>query len=130
MKVTLPVKTKDEIKDGKRILAYSEKEFELDLSLNCQMRWESRFAEQAAREDLVSYSQRIKAALEQNKDNLTASFVISIFKAIYCYFDTDLTFSQFLKLFDFTSVDYTKRLVDKLKEVFQIIYDEASEKNS
>lgn len=135
MKITLPIKTKDEIKDGKRILEYGEKPFELDISLNCQMRWESKFPEQAAKEDLVSYTQRIHALLlelkeKDNLKNLTAPFVISILKTVYCYFDTDITFMQFLKLFDFSSNEHTERLIDKLKEVFEIISSEASEKNS
>mgnify|MGYP000986545756 CR=1 FL=1 len=131
MKITLPVKSKDEIKDGKRILVYGEKEFELDMSLNCQMRWESKFPEQAAKEDLISYTQRIHTLLETKKDlnKLTAPFIISMFKTIYCYFDTDLTFMQFLKLFDFSSVEHTEQLINKMKEVFDVVSSEASEKN-
>lgn len=132
MKITLPIKTKDEIKDGKRILVYGEKEFELDMSLNCQMRWESKFPAQAEKEDLISYTQRIHTALEtqKNLNKLTAPFMISMFKTIYCYFDTDLSFVQFLKLFDFSSPEYTGQLINKIKEVFEVISSEASEKNS
>lgn len=132
MKITLPIKTKDEIKDGKRILVYGEKEFELDMSLNCQMRWESKFPEQAEKEDLISYTQRIHTVLEtqKNLNKLTAPFMISMFKTIYCYFDTDLSFVQFLKLFDFSSLEYTGQLINKIKEVFEVISSEASEKNS
>lgn len=132
MKITLPIKTKDEIKDGKRILVYGEKEFELDMSLNCQMRWESKFPAQAEKEDLISYTQRIHTALETQKNfnKLTAPLMISMFKTIYCYFDTDLSFVQFLKLFDFSSPEYTEQLINKIKEVFEVISSEASEKNS
>ena len=124
MKVTLPIKTKDELKDGKRIVEYGEKTFELDLSLAAQMRWESRFYEQSAKEDLVSYTERIKEHKE-----LTMPVIISKLKTVYCYFDTDLTFLQFLKLFDFSNAEYTKKLVDKLTEVFEAINGEAVEKN-
>ena len=80
---------------------------------------------------MISYTQRIHTLLETKKDlnKLTAPFIISMFKTIYCYFDTDLTFMQFLKLFDFSSVEHTEQLINKMKEVFDVVSSEASEKN-
>ena len=126
MKVTLTVKTKDEIKNGKRVIEYADKEFELDLSLNCQMRWEKHFPAQAEKEDIILYTERVRAGLK--KDNLSAPLIISMFKAIYCYFDTAMTFQEFLAMFDFSSVEYVEKLVGQLKEVFEIVEAEAVEK--
>lgn len=125
MKVTLPVKIRDELKDGKRILEYSEKDFELDLSLAAQMRWEAKFPEQAQIEDLANYIMRIN----EQKD-LSTSVVLSKIKALYCCFDTDINFINFLKLFDFSSKEYIDKLTNKLTEIFEAIKNEAAEKNS
>lgn len=127
MKVILTVKTKDEIKNGKRIIEYTDKEFELDLSLNCQMRWEKHFPAQAEKEDIILYTERVRAGLK--KDSLSAPLIISMFKAIYCYFDTDMKFQEFLAMFDFSNATYVEKLVGQLKEVFEIVEAEAVEKN-
>ena len=94
MKVTLHTQTK-EIKDGKLIKIPGEFIADLDTTLVSQMRFESKFPEMAAREDLISYAQRIMAVKE-----LTVSKIISELKIVYCFFDTDKTFIEFLKMFD------------------------------
>jgi hypothetical protein len=127
MKVILTVKTKDEIKNGKRVIEYADKEFELDLSLNCQMRWEKHFPTQAEKEDILLYTERIRDLLK--RDSLSAPLIVSMFKAIYCYFDTAMKFQEFLAMFDFSSVEYVEKLVGQLKEVFEIVEAEAVEKN-
>ena len=58
MKVILTVKTKDEIKNGKRVIEYTDKEFELDLSLNCQMRWEKHFPTQGGKKRTLYFTQK------------------------------------------------------------------------
>ena len=57
MKVSLQVVTRDEIVNKKRVVEYGEKTFDLDVSLACQMRWEAKFPEFAAKEDLINYAQ-------------------------------------------------------------------------
>jgi len=124
MKVTLTVKVKDEIINGKRVVEYADKAFELDMSLACQMRFEQRFPDLAAREDLISYTMRIK----ENKE-LTLPAIISKLKTVYCYFDTDLTFVQFLKLFDLSNEEYVNKITKQIQEIFETVFDSASEKN-
>jgi hypothetical protein len=127
MKVTLPIITKNEIVDGKHIKEYAEKAFNLDMSLACQMRWEAAFPEMAKKENLVDYSKRIR-----DLDEFSLPVIISKMKTMYCYFDTEtvpLTFMQFLKMFDFTYEEYVKKLTDRIKEIFNIIFESASEKN-
>ncbi|MDE7440239.1 MAG: hypothetical protein K2N23_07015, partial [Clostridia bacterium] len=60
MKVKLPVVTKNEIVDGKHVFETDEREFEMDMSLGCQMRWEAKFPELAANETFIDYSARLK----------------------------------------------------------------------
>lgn len=122
MKINLPVVTRDEIVDKKRVTEYGEKTFKLDPSLNCQMRWERCFPN--AEEDLTSYAERIKNIKENS-----VAVIISKMKTLYCFFDTELSFTEFLQLFDFSNAEYIKKLTDRITEVFQIVFDGASEKN-
>lgn len=128
MKVSLTVKTRDEIKDGKRQIEYADKQFNLDLSLNCQMRWEKYFPAQAEKEDIVVYSERIRDLI--SKDKISLPSIISMFKSLFCYFDTDMYFQEFLALFDFSNIEYVEKLVGQLKTIFSAIFGEAVEKNS
>ena len=124
MKISLTVKTKDEFINGKRVVEYGEKAFELDVSLNAQGRWEKKFPDQAAVEELLVYSERIKSDKE-----LTPARVISKMKVLYCYIVTDLSFTDFLKLFDFSIPSYANKLVEQLTAAFDAISEAASEKN-
>ena len=49
---------------------------------------------------------------------------------LYCWFDTDLCFIDFLKLFDLTDIDYTvNKLTKAIKEAFDLIFEASAEKN-
>lgn len=124
MKVTLPIKTRDEFTGGKRIIEYADKTFELDVSLEAQGRWERKFPELSKNEDLLIYSERISAEKE-----LTPAKVISRMKVLYCYLVTDLGFIEFLRMFDMSIPSHTKKLIDRLTQAFEAISEAASEKN-
>lgn len=123
MKIKLPIQTK-EIKDDKLVKEMSEKEFELDTSLASQMRFEAKFPLLAQNEDLFEYSKRICSIEGQS-----AGLIISKMKMIYCWFDTDMPFVDFLKMFDLSDFEYSQKLTNKIHEVFKIVYDGSSEKN-
>lgn len=123
MKITLPVQTK-EYKNGKLIKTKKEEEFELDTSLASEIRWEARFPEQASREDLFSYTQRI-----QKDDALTAPSILSKMKAIYCWFDTSKSFIDFVKMFDLSDAAYIENLTSRIKAVWETIQSSSAEKN-
>lgn len=124
VKIDLPVITKNEIKDGKHIVEYGDKEFLLDVSLVSQMRWERKFPTQASKEDLESFTERISKV-----EASSIGVILSKMKVLYCYFDTNLTFEQFMQMFDLSNLEFTKKLTNKLTETFNIIFGEASEKN-
>ena len=124
MKVKLPVQTKEFI-NGKQKVTCFEKEFDLDTSLASQIRWEARFPEQAVQEDLFTYTQRISSRTE-----ITAPVIISKMKTIYCWFDTDMSFIDFLKLFDLSDAEYVKKLTDQITAVWSSITESSAEKNS
>ena len=124
MKIKLPTQTK-EIINGELVKKQSEKVFEIDTSLASQIRFETKFPNLAEREDLFNYSKRICEI-----EDLTAPIIISKMKMLYCWFDTELEFIDFLKLFDLTDTDYTiNRLTKAMKEAFEIIFNASAEKN-
>lgn len=124
MKIKLPIQTK-EIVNGELVKNQSEKVFDLDTSLASQIRFETKFPDLAQREDLDGYSKRICKVEE-----LSVAAIISKMKMLYCWFDTDLCFIDFLKLFDLTDTDYTvNRLTKAIKEAFELIFDGSAEKN-
>lgn len=124
MKIKLPIQTK-EIVNGELVKKQSEKVFDLDTSLAAQVRFETKFPELAQKEDLDGYSKRICKVEE-----LSVALIISKMKMLYCWFDTDLCFVDFLKLFDLTDTDYTvNKLTKAIKEAFELIFDGSAEKN-
>jgi len=124
MKIKLPVVTKNEIADGKRVFETAEREFEMDMSLGCQMRWEAKFPELAAKETFVDYANRTKTLESKNP-----AVILSKMKAVYCFFETELSFAQFLKMFDFSKPDFTDALIKRLNEVFELVLNSSAEKN-
>ena len=123
MKVTLNTQSK-EIKNGQVEKIKGTFIADLDMSLASQIRFESKFPELAKNEDLVGYAQRMKDVKE-----LSTAVILSDMKILYCWFDTDLTFIEFLKLFDLTDIDYVKRLMEEIKTVFNLILNGSAEKN-
>ena len=123
MKIKLPIQTK-EIINGQLVKKESEKVFELDTSLASQIRFETKFPDLAQREDLEGYSKRICAVEE-----LSIPIIISKMKMLYCWFDTDICFIDFLKLFDLTDIEYIKKMTSAIKESFEIIFNASAEKN-
>lgn len=123
MKVTLNTQTK-EIKNGKLEKIKGTFTADLDMSLASQIRFEAKFPELAKNEDLLGYAQRLKDINE-----LSTAVIISNMKVLYCWFDTDLTFIEFLKLFDLTDIDYIKQLTEEIKTIFDLILNGSAEKN-
>lgn len=123
MKVTLNTQTK-EIKNGQVEKIKGTFTADLDMSLASQIRFEAKFPELAKNEDLIGYAQMMKDVKE-----LSTAVILSDMKILYCWFDTDLTFIEFLKLFDLTDIDYVKRLMEEIKTVFDLILNGSAEKN-
>ena len=124
MTVKLPLVVKNEISQGKRIFKTEERDFEIDMSLGCQMRWEATFPELAAKESFVDYAARTKEMQSKN-----AAVILAKMKAVYCFFDTELSFTGFIKMFDFSQPEFTNALIERLNEVFEIVLNSSAEKN-
>lgn len=123
MKVELQTQTK-EISSGKLEKKTGKFIADLDMSLASQIRYEAKFPELANREDLYSYSKRICEI-----QDTTAAVLISKMKMLYCWFDTDKTFVEFLKLFDLTDIEYVEKLTKEIHNIFEIILEGSAEKN-
>ena len=123
MKIKLPIQTK-EIVNGELVKKQSEKVFDLDTSLASQIRFETKFPELAQKEDLEGYSKRICKVEE-----LSVAVIISKMKMLYCWFDTELEFIDFLKLYDLTDIEYIKKMTNAIKEAFELIFNASAEKN-
>lgn len=125
IEITLPV-IKKSMFTGKVIKRkYGEEKFLLDMSLASEARFEQKFpTEYKAYGDLQQYMERVNSC-----EDLTRAKVLSMLKCLYCWFDTRYSFVEFLQLFDFTDIDYISKLVEKLRLTFNIIRENASEKN-
>lgn len=123
MKIKLPVQLK-KIENGELLKVETEKEFEIDTSLASQIRFEAKFPELAKNEDLFGYSQRICAI-----DSLSSGVIISKMKMLFCWFETDMEFIDFLKMFDLSDNEYVEKLTQKMKQAFELIFGGSAEKN-
>lgn len=127
MKIKLPIQQKEIVETEKELelkIHKSEKEFDLDMSINAQSRFEKNFPEMAKHEDIFQYSKRISTIEETN-----AVILMSKMKMLYCWFDTDMTYNEFLSIFDLTDFEYIKSLTTKMNNVFNLILNSSSEKN-
>lgn len=125
IEITLPVIKYSRLTGKALKRKYSEEKFVLDMSLASEARFEQKFpTECKAFGDLQQYMERV-CAIEE----ISRAKIATMLKCVYCFFDTKYTLIQFLQLFDLTDLDYIGRLVEKLKVVFGVIKESASEKN-
>lgn len=94
------------------------------MTINAQYRYEIKFPELSKNESLVDYSKRMDLIKE-----LSLPVIISKLKLIYCWFDEDMTFNDFLKLFDLTDKEYIDKITNKLHKIFEVIFNGSAEKN-
>lgn len=123
MKIKLPTQTKEVI-DGKLVVKASEIELKIDTSLLAQQRFETKFPKLAEKEDLEGYSKRICAV-----ETLSMAVIISKMKMLYCWFETEMSFEDFLRLFDLTDIEYIQKMTSAIKEAFELIFNASAEKN-
>ena len=124
IEVTLPVIKSSKIFGKKIRRKYSEEKFTLDMSLAAEERFERKFPEVAKSIDLQQYMENVN-----NGGTMSRAKLLSMLKCLYCWFDTQYSFTEFLQHFDISDIDYITKLVERLKTVFGIILEEATEKN-
>lgn len=125
IEIKLPVIKRSKMTGKALKRKYSEKTFYFDMSLASEVRFEQKFpTEYKAYGDLQQFTERVRVVEDINKAKL-----VTILKCMYCYFDTKYSFVDFLHLFDISDIEYIHKLVDKLRLAFNIILENASEKN-
>lgn len=125
IEITLPVIKSSKVFGREIKRKYSEEKFLLDMSLASEARFEQKFpTEYKAYGDLQQFMERVNGY-----EDLNRAKVLSMLKCLYCWFDTRYSFIEFLQLFDLTDINYIGRLVEKLRLAFNIIMENAAEKN-
>lgn len=123
MIVELP-SLKKEMRDGKLVKIEGIFKVNLDMSMAAEMRFETNFPQLAEREDLFNYSKRINEI-----EVLSTGVIISKMKLLYCWFDTEISFIEFLKMFDLSDREYIEKLTSALQNAFEVILESSCEKN-
>lgn len=130
IKTTLPVVEKS-IND-KNELVTVEKQIDvvIDTSLFAEERWEKNFPFNARNETLFAYIERTMNERKLEDE----AWVLSNLKAIYCFMEGDAIpdFKSFCQIFDLTGGEYLKKLIEKIKFVFNLVLSDSavSSKNS
>lgn len=116
----LPVqkKTIDE-ESNKLIVEKGEINVAIDTSIYAEERWEANFPQNAKKETLFAYIERVKKVGQLE----SKAHILSNLKALYCFMEgQDIAdFKSFLQLFDLADTNYIKKLVDKMKYVFELV---------
>lgn len=124
MKAKLPIRKSEILNNGEIKNIDSEIEFDVDLGIVSQIRFDSKFPELAKNEDIYSYTKRI-FAIEEN----SASVLISKLKVLYCWFDIDMDFISFAKMFSSVDKEYSDKLKSRIDIIVNAILNSSAEKN-
>lgn len=129
IKTTLPIVEKSLDGNNKLVVVEKEIKVEIDTSLFAEERWEANFPHNAKTETLFGYIERVQQNGLTDKTHVLANL-----KALYCFMEGDdiPDFKHFCQLFDLAEGERLKRLVDKIKEIFEIVLSAstADSKNS
>ena len=116
IKTTLPIVEKA-IENDKLVTAKKTIDVKIDTSIFAEERWESNFPQNARRETLFAYVERIKT------DGLNdQAHILSNLKALYCFIEGDAIpdFKSFCQMFDIADGEYLNELTNKMRVVFDI----------
>jgi hypothetical protein len=116
IKTTLPIVEKA-IENDKLVTAKKTIDVKIDTSIFAEERWESNFPQNARRETLFAYVERIKTDGLNDK-----AHILSNLKALYCFIEGDAIpdFKSFCQMFDIADGEYLNELTNKMRVVFDI----------
>ena len=116
IKTTLPIVEKA-IENDKLVTAKKTIDVKIDTSIFAEERWESNFPQNARRETLFAYVERIKTDGLNDK-----AHILSNLKALYCFIEGDAIpdFKSFCQMFDIAAGEYLNELTNKMRVVFDI----------
>ena len=116
IKTTLPIVEKA-IENDKLVATKKSIDVKIDTSIFAEERWESNFPQNASRETLFAYVERIKTVGLNDK-----AHILSNLKALYCFIEGDAIpdFKSFCQMFDIADGEYLNELTSKMRVVFDI----------
>lgn len=116
IKTTLPIVEKA-IENDKLVTVKKSIDVKIDTSIFAEERWESNFPQNASRETLFAYVERIKTDGLNDK-----AHILSNLKALYCFIEGDAIpdFKSFCQMFDIADGEYLNELTNKMRVVFDI----------
>lgn len=116
IKTTLPIVEKA-IENDKLVTVKKTIDVKIDTSIFAEERWESNFPQNASRETLFAYVERIKTDGINDK-----AHILSNLKALYCFIEGDAIpdFKSFCQMFDIADGEYLNELTNKMRVVFDI----------
>nr|DAI65387.1 MAG TPA: hypothetical protein [Caudoviricetes sp.] len=116
IKTTLPIVEKA-IENDKLVTVKKTIDVKIDTSIFAEERWESNFPQNASRETLFAYVERIKTDGLNDK-----AHILSNLKALYCFIEGDAIpdFKSFCQMFDIADGEYLNELTNKMRVVFDI----------
>ena len=116
IKTTLPIVEKA-IENNKLVAVKKTIDVKIDTSIFAEERWESNFPQNASRETLFAYVERIKTDGLNDK-----AHILSNLKALYCFIEGDAIpdFKSFCQMFDIADGEYLNELTNKMRVVFDI----------
>ena len=119
IKTTLPIVEKA-IENDKLVTVKKTIDVKIDTSIFAEERWESNFPQNASRETLFAYVERIKTDGLNDK-----AHILSNLKALYCFIEGDAIpdFKSFCQMFDIADGEYLNELTNKMRVVFDIALD-------
>ena len=116
IRTTLPIVEKA-IENDKLVATKKSIDIKIDTSIFAEERWESNFPQNASRETLFAYVERIKTDGLNDK-----AHILSNLKALYCFIEGDAIpdFKSFCQMFDIADGEYPNELTNKMRVVFDI----------
>ncbi len=116
IKTTLPIVEKA-IENDKLVTVKKSIDVKIDTSIFAEERWEINFPQNASRETLFAYVERIKTDGLNDK-----AHILSNLKALYCFIEGDAIpdFKSFCQMFDIADGEYLNELTNKMRVVFDI----------
>ena len=116
IKTTLPIVEKA-IENDKLVATKKSIDVKIDTSIFAEERWESNFPQNASRETLFAYVERIKTDGLNDK-----AHILSNLKALYCFIEGDAIpdFKSFCQMFDIADGEYLNELTNKMRVMFDI----------
>lgn len=118
VKLSIDETTKQLIKEKKEI------QISIDTSIFAEERWEINFPENAKKETVFAYIERVKeSGLIEDK-----ALILSHLKALYCFVEGSeiADFKSFCQLFDWSDEEILNKLIEKIKFAFNLVLSQSA----